>query len=147
MNGEATILLAEDDPNDVFFMKRAFEKAQLPNPLVVVSDGEETIRYLKGEGVYADRARYPLPGLLLLDLRMPRRGGFEVLDWLRRQPGLKRLMTVVLTSSAESPDINHAYDLGANSYLLKPPEPVPTRYTTTLPAVNGVAARRCCAHI
>jgi CheY-like chemotaxis protein len=122
MLSEATILLAEDDANDVFFMKRCFSKARLLNPLQVVRDGQEAVEYLKGEGAFADRQKYPLPVLLLLDLRMPRRSGFEVLEWLRQQPGLKRLTAVVLTSSAESPDINRAYDLGANSYLVKPPE-------------------------
>src|SRR5437867_489725 len=118
----ATILLAEDDPNDVFFIKRGFEKARLVNPLQVVQDGEQAIEYLKGDGPYADRAQFPFPFLLLLDLRLPRKSGFEVLGWLRQQPGLKRLTTVVLTSSKEGPDINRAYDLGANSYLLKPPD-------------------------
>ena len=85
---QATILLAEDDQNDVFFMQRAFSQARLLNPLKVVRDGEETIQYLQGEGVYADRVQYPFPVLLLLDLRMPRRNGFDVLEWLRQQPGL-----------------------------------------------------------
>jgi CheY-like chemotaxis protein len=118
----ATILLAEDDPNDVFFIKRGFEKAHLVNPLQVVGDGEQAIEYLRGDGPYADRTQYPFPFLLLLDLRLPRKSGFEVLSWLRQQPGLKRLTTVVLTSSKEGPDINRAYDLGANSYLIKPPD-------------------------
>src|SRR5882724_9054765 len=117
----ATILLAEDDPNDVFFMRRCFEKARLLNPLQVVNDGEQVVQYLLGKGAYADRIQYAFPLLLLLDLRMPRKSGFEVLEWLRQQPGLKRLLTVVLTSSHEGPDINRAYDLGANSYLVKPP--------------------------
>jgi CheY-like chemotaxis protein len=122
MVNEATILLAEDDANDVYFMQRAFQKARLLNPLRIVRDGEEAIQYLRGEGVFADRLKNPLPALLLLDLRMPRRNGFEVLEWLRDQPGLKRLTAVVLTSSSEGPDINRAYDLGANSYLVKPPD-------------------------
>ena len=118
----ATILLVEDEPNDVFFMERAFEKARLLNPLKVVNDGDQAIAYLKGEGQYADREKSPFPFLMLLDLRMPRRNGFEVLEWLRAQPGLRRLLTVVLTASKEGPDINQAYDLGANSYLVKPPK-------------------------
>jgi CheY-like chemotaxis protein len=119
----ATILLVEDEPNDVFFMERAFEKARLLNPLKVVSDGDQAIAYLKGDGQYADREKFPFPFLMLLDLRMPRRNGFEVLEWLRAQPGLRRLLTVVLTASKDGPDINQAYDLGANSYLVKPPKP------------------------
>ena len=118
----ATILLVEDEPNDVFFMERAFEKARLLNPLKVVNDGDQAIAYLKGERQYADRTQFPFPFLMLLDLRMPRRNGFEVLEWLRAQPGLRRLLTVVLTASKEGPDINQAYDLGANSYLVKPPK-------------------------
>ena len=119
---QATVLLAEDNPNDVFFIRRGFEKARLPNPLQVVNDGDQAMDYLKGDGPYADRSQYPFPFLLLLDLRLPRKSGFEVLEWLRQQPRLKRLMTVVLTSSKEGPDINRAYDLGANSYLVKPPD-------------------------
>jgi len=115
-----TILLVEDDPNDVLLIQRAFRKSDVANPIQVVGDGEEAIAYLSGRGPYADRERYPLPVLLLLDLKLPRKSGFEVLEWLRQQPGLKRLPVAVLTSSAETPDINRAYDLGANSYLVKP---------------------------
>lgn len=115
-----TILLVEDDPNDVLLIQRAFRKSNVGNPIQVVGDGEEAIAYLSGQGPYPDRERYPLPLLLLLDLKLPRKSGFEVLEWLRQQPGLKRLPVVVLTSSAETPDINRAYDLGANSYLVKP---------------------------
>jgi len=114
------ILLVEDDPNDIILIKRAFEKANITNPLQVVEDGEEAISYLTGKGLYGDRVKYPLPMLLLLDLKMPRKSGHEVLEWLRRQPMLKRLTVVVLTSSQQSSDINRAYDLGANSYLVKP---------------------------
>jgi len=83
---EATILLVEDDSNDVFLMERAFNKARLANPLKVVRDGEEAISYLLGEGIYADRAEYPMPFMILLDLKMPRLSGFEVLEWLESQP-------------------------------------------------------------
>lgn len=113
------VLLVEDDANDILLMQRAFDKAQLAGPLHV-SDGDEAVAYLAGEGSYADRARYPLPVLILLDLKLPRKSGLEVLDWLRRQPGLKRVPVVVLTSSEERKDVNQAYDLGANSYLTKP---------------------------
>ena len=116
------ILLAEDEQNDVFLIKRAFQKAQLLNPIRVVSDGQEAISYLRGDGDYADRARFPLPTLVLLDLKMPRMGGFDVISWVRQQPGLKRLPLVVLTSSRDGPDINRAYELGANTYLVKPVE-------------------------
>jgi CheY-like chemotaxis protein len=114
------ILLVEDDPNDIILIKRAFEKANITNPLQVVENGEEAISYLTGKGRYGNRVKYPLPMLLLLDLKLPRKSGHEVLEWLRKQPMLKRLTVVVLTSSQQSSDINRAYDLGANSYLVKP---------------------------
>jgi CheY-like chemotaxis protein len=114
------VLIAEDDPSDVFLLKRAFSLAQVPATLHFVRDGQEAIDYLEGEDAYNDRAIYPLPDLMLLDLKMPRLNGFDVLSWLRRQPGLKRLLVTVLTSSDQPDDINRAYDLGANSYLLKP---------------------------
>jgi len=119
-DGEGSILLVDDDPNDVFLIQRAFQKMQLRNRVSVVSDGEEAIDYLSGEGNFSDRTRHPLPTLLLLDLKMPRKSGFDVLNWLRQRPGLKRLVVVVLTSSNQSSDVNRAYDLGANSYLVKP---------------------------
>jgi len=115
-----TVLLVEDNPDDVLLTRRAFAKVHSPAPLEVVVDGEEAIDYLRGAGTYADRERFPLPLLILLDLKLPRRSGFEVLEWLRGQPGLRRLPVVVLTSSGQSPDVNRAFDLGANSYLVKP---------------------------
>jgi len=115
-----TILLVEDDLNDVFLIQRAFRKANLANPIQVMKDGEAAVLYLSGQEPYADRDRYPLPILMLLDLKLPRRSGLEVLEWLKQQPKLKRLPVVVLTSSREHTDLNRAYDLGANSYLVKP---------------------------
>jgi len=121
MNGtDNLILLAEDNSTDALMVRRAFSKANLQGTLEVVDDGDKAVVYLSGQGEFADRARYPLPVLLLLDIKLPRRSGLEVLAWLRQQPGLKRLPVVVLTSSEESADINRAYDLGANSYLVKP---------------------------
>ncbi len=120
MNGAYTVLLVEDDPDDVILTQRAFKKASVANPLHVVTDGEEAVAYLSGQGRFADRAEHPLPMLLLLDLKLLRRSGLEVLEWLRAQPGLRRLPVVVLTSSKESRDVNRAYDLGVNSYLVKP---------------------------
>ena len=119
---EGTVLLVEDDANDVMLTARAFEQAGFVNPLQVVPDGEAAIAYLSGEGRYADRQRYPFPILLLLDLKLPRVSGFEVLAWLRAVPDIRRLPVIVLTSSEQSPDINRAYDQGANSYLVKPVE-------------------------
>lgn len=116
------ILLVEDDPNDVLLIQRAFQKAGLHNSLKVVRNGDEAIEYLNGEGDYADRQRFPLPFLVLLDLKMPGTDGFEVLTWARNTPSLKRLLVVVLTSSNLQSDVDKAYDLGANSYLVKPVE-------------------------
>jgi CheY-like chemotaxis protein len=118
-----TILLVDDDENDVFFMKRAMKQAEMINPLQVVEDGQQAIDYLSGRGDYADRERFPLPCLVLLDLKLPEVMGFEVLKWIRQQSELKTLIVVVLTSSNLGPDIDLAYRLGANSYLVKPPTP------------------------
>ena len=120
MTNEKYILLAEDDANDVVLLERAFEKAGLRPSLKLVRDGEQAIQYLSGQGVYADRKKFPLPFLLLLDLKMPGTDGFEVLQWLRQKPDFKRLLIVVLTSSNLQSDVDRAYDLGANSYLVKP---------------------------
>ena len=114
------MLLVEDDPNDILLIQRAFAKACLVNPLKVVRDGEEALNYLSGSGDFADRGRYPLPSLILLDLKLPRKSGLEILQWLRQQPNLKHIPVIVLTSSKESSDVSRAYDLGANSYLVKP---------------------------
>jgi DNA-binding response OmpR family regulator len=117
---DETILLVEDNPRDVLLIQRAFRKANVTVPLQVVEDGEVAVRYLSGEEPYTDRDRYPLPVLILLDLKLPRKSGAEVLAWLRQQPALKRLPVVVLTSSKEYADINHIYDLGGNAYMVKP---------------------------
>ena len=114
------ILLAEDNEDHVLLTRRAFKMAGLLNPLVVVENGEEAIAYLKGEGKYANRSEYPLPTLLLLDLKMPRKNGFEVLEWMRGQPELSGMRVVVLTTSDRIHDVNRAYQLGANSFLTKP---------------------------
>jgi len=115
-----TILLVEDDANDVMLFQRAYRKCRLANPLQVVSDGEAALDYLAGSGKHADRVSYPLPALVLLDFKLPRKSGLEVLAWLRSQASLKRLPVVALTSSRERSDVNRAYDLGINSYLVKP---------------------------
>src|SRR5438552_3547618 len=120
MAEQAVILLVEDRQDDILLIRRAFQKAYINNPLQVVRDGEEAIAYLSGEGKYSNRAEYPLPDLVLLDLKMPRVDGFGVLKWIRAQPGLKGLRVIVLTSSADMRDVNTAYNLGANSFLVKP---------------------------
>jgi CheY-like chemotaxis protein len=120
MSEHAVILLAEDEEDHVLLIQRAFSKANIPNPLHVVWNGQEVISYLKGEGKYSNREEYPLPDLLLLDLKMPRVNGFEVLQWIRQQSGLAPLRVLVLTSSDQIRDVNEAYRLGANSFLVKP---------------------------
>jgi CheY-like chemotaxis protein len=114
------ILVAEDNEDHVLLIRRAFRQSGLVNPVYVVKDGDETIAYLKGEGKFANRAEYPLPCLLLLDLKMPNKNGFEVLKWVRSQPAFAALRVVVLTTSGDTRDINLAYQLGANSFLTKP---------------------------
>ena len=114
------ILHADDDPNDLLLFKHASRAADLPFLLESVSDGEMAVAYLSGMESYADRSRFPFPALALLDLKMPRRTGFEVLDWIRAQTPLKRLPVVILTSSKHEADINWTYEHGANSYLVKP---------------------------
>lgn len=115
------ILLAEDDPNDVFFMQRALAKAGVNVPLQVVKDGQEALDYLAGSGKYNNRVEFPLPSLVLLDLKMPFVSGFDVLAWIRLQPSLKDLPVVILTSSAEERDREKATELGAMAYCIKPP--------------------------
>ncbi|NEQ31500.1 MAG: response regulator [Leptolyngbya sp. SIO4C5] len=115
-----SILLVEDDSNDILFIQRAFRRVNATNSIQIVKDGDAAVDYLAGVGTYADRDRYPLPALILLDLKLPRRSGVEVLEWIKQQPALKRIPVVVLTSSRESPDINRSYDLGVSSYLVKP---------------------------
>ena len=121
MNSSLPLVLhADDDPNDVLLFKHACRSANAPFVLESVSDGELALAYLGGLSCYADRVRYPLPALILLDLKMPRRTGFEVLEWVRGQPNLKRLPIIILSSSKHEADINWTYEHGANSYLAKP---------------------------
>ncbi|MDZ8105790.1 MAG: response regulator [Nostoc sp. DedQUE12a] len=117
---QETILLVEDNHKDVLLLQRALRKASILNPVQVVNDGDAAVMYLSGQEPYGDRTRYPLPVLILLDLKLPRRSGIEVLMWLRQQPKLKRLPVVVLSSSKEYADINNVYDIGVNAYIVKP---------------------------
>ncbi len=115
------ILLVEDDANDVFLLERAFGRIDLEHRIVRVSDGEEAIQYLTGVALpAADPPPGGLPSVVLLDVKLPRRSGHEVLAWIREAPELRRLPVVMLSSSREESDIDRAYDLGANSYLVKP---------------------------
>ena len=114
------VLLAEDEENDVFFLRHAFAAAGIANPLHVVNDGQEAINYLSGAGQFSDRRQFPLPGLFILDLKMPRKTGLEVLQWKKAQSGLAYLPIIVLTSSAHRNDIEFAYRSGANAFVVKP---------------------------
>jgi CheY-like chemotaxis protein len=114
------ILLVEDSPDDVELIQYAFDKAGITSPLVVVTDGDQAVDYLAGQGRFADRRHHPLPTLILLDLKLPRRSGFEVLQFLRGEDATRGTPVVVLTSSNQPSDIARAYEAGANSYLVKP---------------------------
>jgi CheY-like chemotaxis protein len=114
------ILLAEDNPDDVFLLQEAFRKAGARHHLAVVENGVEAVAYLKGDHPYTDRSEHPFPDVMLLDLNMPRMNGFEVLEWVRQSSHCRELMVHVLTASSRDLDVQRAYELGANSYLVKP---------------------------
>ena len=120
MPDRKTILIADDSEEDAYILKRAFQKAGCTVPLTFVKDGQEAIDYLSGQGEFGDRSAHPLPRLVLLDLKMPKADGFDVLEWMQQQPKLKLPPVTVLTSSNQDKDIDRAYGLGANSYLVKP---------------------------
>lgn len=114
------ILQVEDEANDVFLLQRALLQAGVANPVHVATDGQMAIDYLSGLGRFADRAKHPLPGLVLLDLKLPRRSGREVLEWIRAQPGLQKIVVIIFTSAQYVGDVSLAYELGANSFIIKP---------------------------
>jgi CheY-like chemotaxis protein len=114
------VLYVEDEPDDVLFMHHAWEMAEISNPLVAVKDGRQAIDYLAGEGAYTDRQRNPLPCLVLLDLNMPGKSGFDVLHWIRQQPDLKSLRVVIISGSDQETDIAAAQSLGVIDYIIKP---------------------------
>jgi DNA-binding response OmpR family regulator len=114
-----TILLADDDENDVFFMQQAMQSAGIVNPLQVVADGRQAIAYFQGVGNFANRAEFPLPYLMLLDLRLPHVPGLDVLKWVRQQTELTTIV-VILTASKDDADVGEAYRMGAAAYLVKP---------------------------
>ena len=115
------VLLVEDNEDDIFIMKKACQRTGIPHLLQVVTDGDMAVHYLSGKGVYADRATYPVPHVIFLDIKMPKRDGHEVLKWIRSQPELKNLPVVMLTGSTQSADVERAYELGVTSYLQKVP--------------------------
>lgn len=114
------MLIAEDDPHDIFLLKRALSQASLPIQPRFFEDGEEVLDYLMGRGRFENRKKYPLPHLLLLDVKMPRKSGLDLLRDVRSDPQLRRLIAIMFSSSSEKRDVDRAYDLGANAYLVKP---------------------------
>ena len=114
------VLLVDDSKNDATLMRSVFARAGFVEPMRYAADGDDAIAYLRGDGRYRDRKLFPLPTTVLLDLNMPRKDGFEVLDWIRHQPALRRMRVYILSASSRAQDIERAYDLGANSYLVKP---------------------------
>lgn len=120
MNNWKSILLIEDNSSDVELTKRALEKGRIANQVVVARDGKEALDYLWGEGAYAGRDVADLPAVALLDLKLPKVPGLEVLRRVRADSRTRRLPVVILTSSAEEQDLAAGYDLGANSYIRKP---------------------------
>jgi len=133
---QATILAAEDQESAALLLKMAFEATGLPYRLVIVGDGQCAVDYLRGSSPYEDRAKYPLPGVVLLDLKMPRMDGFEVLAWMRESKEFSALPAVVLSCSPRESDIERAKELGAREYLVKP-----LGWRELLDLVKGVAAR------
>lgn len=113
------MLVAEDDENEQILLKRAFSTLNVHAALTFVKDGDEAVDYLDGAGQFADRNRFPFPDLMLLDIKMPKRDGFEVLEWARGAGGCKCLPVIVLSSSGREEDVERAFRLGANSYLQK----------------------------
>ena len=114
------VLLAEDDPDEIYLFRWAFRQAGLPHEIIEVPDGAATIEYLRGAPPFNDRIRYPVPRLLLLDLKMPKVNGFDVLAWLGTRPEFGSLPTVVLSSSVFPADSQRAIDFGAREFLTKP---------------------------
>jgi CheY-like chemotaxis protein len=120
MDQGQTILLVDDSEDDLLLMRRAFQRAGSTSPLQEVHNGEEAIAYLTGKSPYDDRTQFPLPAVVLLDINMPMKNGFAVLQWARAQPSLKRLTIFMLTASMRMEDVEQGFDLGANSFLVKP---------------------------
>lgn len=114
------ILYVENDPNDVILLRVAFEKLQVAVELMTVADGEKAQAYLESRDAYADRSLYPLPDLVLMDLKMPRKSGLEVTRWIRAQPALEALPIIILTSSEQPEDQTGVMAAGANGFFIKP---------------------------
>ncbi len=121
MSATFTLLWVEDEADDVILGERAMIKAGFAKPMIA-RDGEQAVNYLSGKGDFSDRARFPMPSLVLLDLKLPRMSGFEVLTWIRAHSELRHMPVIMLTSSRELEDIRRAYEYGANAFLVKPVE-------------------------
>jgi CheY-like chemotaxis protein len=119
-NSPPTLLIVEDNEDDIFFMERIFKQMGARCDLRFVRDGVEAVEYLSGKGQFEDRAKNPLPTIILMDLKMPRMNGFEVLEWMQKQPEIKLIPTIVVTSSTMQEDVTRAYRAGANAVMNKP---------------------------
>ena len=115
-----TILMADDDPDDRMLTQDALKEARLANDIHFVEDGEELLQYLRHQGVYSDASKAPRPGIILLDLNMPKKDGREALKEIKSDPNLRRIPVVIMTTSKADQDVLKSYDLGANSYVTKP---------------------------
>jgi CheY-like chemotaxis protein len=120
MDSTSPILIAEDNDDDALLLKRTLSKIGVENPVHIVRDGEEAIAYLKAEGQYADRTKFPFPRFLVTDLKMPKVGGLELLQFAREHPDCAVVPIIVFTSSQHESDVSKAYKLGANCYVVKP---------------------------
>jgi CheY-like chemotaxis protein len=132
MDRNLTVLIAEDDDDDAFLLQHAFRNLGLKNPIQVVRDGEQVLRYLGGSGGFVDRHQFPFPSVLFLDIKMPKMDGFAVLEWIRDHPEYHLMPTLIFSSSSHPADVTRAYQCGANAYLVKP---------ATLPELEGLLKR------
>jgi CheY-like chemotaxis protein len=120
MNPKLNVLLVEDNDDDALMMQRAIDCEEIAVPIHHCHNGVEAMAYLAGEGEFGDRERYPFPSMIISDLKMPGKSGFEVLEWLRDNPSLMVIPVIIWSSSSDDADVKHAYCLGANGYLCKP---------------------------
>ena len=133
MNQPFIVLSVEDNPDDQVILEKAFRKAGLPNVLRSVGDGEAATTYLVGSAPFEDRSRYPRPTLILLDLKLPKKSGLSVLEWVRSLPEFRTIPVIILTSSMEPSDLRRAYELGVTSYMVKP-----TGFDEMLALIKGI---------